>query len=101
MTQQDEKTRKYLKIFWITFLTPVLLLILIFIGISLGWFGYMPTVEEIANPQRHLASEVYSSDGKIMGTYFIENRNTVEYKDLSPYLVQALISREDHRFYKH
>jgi penicillin-binding protein 1A len=97
----DEKTKKYLKTFWIIFLTPLLLLVLVFIFILLGWFGYMPTVEELATPQHNLASEVYSADGKILGTYYIENRNVIEYKDLSPHLVHALISREDKRFYKH
>ena len=61
----------------------------------------MPTFEDLENPERNLASEVYSTDGKILGTYYYENRNNIEYKDLSPYVVQALIAREDHRFNKH
>jgi len=101
MKHLDEKTKKYIKIFWIGLITPLIVLILLFTCISLGWLGYMPTIEELATPQHHLASEVYSADGKIMGTYFIENRNIIEYKDLSPYLTKALIAREDRRFYKH
>lgn len=95
------KHKKYLKISGAIVLIPITLLIILFTCISLGWLGYMPTFEDLDNPQRNMASEVYSDDGKILGTYYIENRNTVEYKDLPPYLVNALIAREDHRFYKH
>lgn len=101
MKNLNDKQKKYLKNFWIIFLTPIFLLILLFTFISFGWLGFMPTFEDLENPERNLASEVYSTDGKILGTYFYENRNTVEYKDLSPYIVQALIAREDHRFNKH
>ncbi len=102
MKNLNDKQKKYLNIFWIIFLTPIFLLVLIFTLISLGWLGFMPTFEELENPLRNLATEVYSTDGKIIGTYYLdENRNTIEYKDLSPYLVQALIAREDQRFMKH
>jgi penicillin-binding protein 1A len=101
MEPLQTKHKKYLKIFGAILLTPILLLIILLTCISLGWMGYMPTFEDLDNPQRNIASEVYSNDGKILGTYYIENRNTVEYKDLSPFLVNALVAREDHRFYKH
>lgn len=68
----------------------------------MGWFGFMPTFEDLENPTKNVASEIHSEDGMIIGTfYYGENRNIVEYKDLSPYLVQSLIAREDHRFRKH
>ena len=102
MKNLNDKQKKYLNIFWIIFLTPTFLLFIIFTLISLGWLGFMPTFEDLENPLRNLATEIYSTDGKIIGTYYLdENRNTVEYKDLSPYLVQALIAREDQRFMKH
>lgn len=102
MENLNDKQKKYLKIFWILFITPLAFLFILFFFISMGWVGFMPTFEELENPQRSLASEVYSEDGKVLGTiYQKENRNNVEYKDLSPYLIQALIAREDHRFSKH
>lgn len=69
----------------------------------MGWIGgEMPSFEMLDNPTKNLASEVYSDDGKVLGTFYLdENRNNIEYKDLSPYLVQALLAREDHRFKKH
>ena len=103
MENLSDKQKKYLKIFWIIFLSPIILFLLIIFFVSLGWIGgEMPSFEVLDNPTKNLASEVYSDDGKILGTFYLdENRNNVEYKDLSPYLVQALIAREDHRFKKH
>ena len=61
----------------------------------------MPTFEELENPQTNLATEIISCDGKVLGTYYVENRSNVYYSDLSPYLPQALISIEDERFEQH
>lgn len=72
-------------------------------AISNGWIGYMPPIEELQNPINRYATQVYSSDGKIMGTwnYNKENRILVDYSQLSPSLVQALVATEDVRFYDH
>lgn len=103
MENLSDKQKKYLKIFWIIFLSPIVLFFLIIFLVSMGWLGgEMPSFEVLDNPTKNLASEVYSEDGKILGTFYLdENRNNLEYKDLSPYLIQALIAREDHRFKKH
>lgn len=102
MTNRNSNENNFLKYFWIIVLTPITLGVLIIILTALGWLGFMPTIEDLQNPSRDLASEVISEDGKILGTFYLnENRNPVEYKDLSPFLVQALIAREDHRFTKH
>lgn len=102
MTNHNLKHNKYLKYFWIIILAPISVGILIIFLTAMGWLGFMPTIEDLQNPSRDLASEVISEDGKILGTFYLsENRNPVEYKDLSPFLVQALVAREDHRFQKH
>lgn len=102
MTNRNSNHNNYLKYFWIIILTPISLGLLIIFLTAMGWLGFMPTIEDLQNPSRDLASEVISEDGKILGTFYLsENRNPVEYKDLSPFLVQALIAREDHRFNKH
>ncbi len=74
-----------------------------FYAINNGWIGYMPPIEELQNPINRYATQVYSSDGKIMGTwnYNRENRVLVDYSQLSPSLVQALVATEDVRFYDH
>ena len=63
----------------------------------------MPPIEELQNPINRYATQIYSSDGKIMGTwnYNKENRILVDYSQLSPSLVQALVATEDIRFYDH
>ena len=86
---------------WLWFAGFWAFVILIFTGISLGLFGFMPSFEELENPQKNLASEIISGDGKLLGTYFIENRTNVHYSQLSPHLVEALIATEDFRFYNH
>jgi penicillin-binding protein 1A len=99
--EQKEKFRKYRKYLWWAALSPLLLIVFIMSLISLGVFGDVPDIEEIENPRSNLASEVISSDTKLLGTYFVENRSQVDYKSLSPHLVHALVATEDERFYDH
>ena len=88
--------------FWCIFAGGCLFLVLLFWFISLGWIGYLPPLEELQNPKNRYASEVFSSDLQSLGRYYRkENRVGVQYKDLSPYLVDALVSTEDVRFYEH
>lgn len=73
---------------------------------SLIWFGiigYSPDIAHLQNPINKSASQVFSADGKIIGTYNIDraNRIPVAYSKLSPYLVRALVATEDERFYDH
>ena len=69
--------------------------------ISAGRLGYMPTFEELENPKSNLASEIYSSDGVLLGKYFIENRSNSTFSELDTNLVNALVATEDIRFYSH
>lgn len=74
-----------------------------FVAIWNGWIGYMPPIEDLQNPINRYASQVYSADGKVLGTWNLnkENRILVGYDKLSPYLVKALVATEDERFYEH
>ena len=100
-SKQSGNGSKAIKAIWITFLSVVVLIILFFWSVAKGLFGEMPTFEELENPQTNLATEIISADGKILGTYYIENRSNVRYSELSPYLPQALVSIEDARFEEH
>ena len=75
----------------------------LFYAIAEGWIGYMPPIEDLQNPINRFATQVYSADGKLMGTwnYNKENRICVDYSQLSPHLVKALVATEDVRFYEH
>lgn len=88
---------------WTILLGGMLSLILAFVAISNGWIGYMPPIEDLQNPINRFATQVYSADGKVMGTwnYNRENRVLVDYTQISPSLIQALVATEDVRFYQH
>lgn len=93
--------KKYLKYLWVFYFSLLGFIFLLLVVISLGWLGYMPTFEELENPKSNLASEVYSSDQKLLGKYYIENRSNVHFNELSPNLVNALLATEDARFTEH
>jgi len=63
----------------------------------------MPPLEDLQNPISRYATQVYTADGTVMGTWNLnrENRICVPYSNLSPYLVKALVATEDARFYEH
>lgn len=92
-----------IKFLWGTFATVVSLVFVSFVAIWNGWIGYMPDIEDLHNPISRYASQVYSADGKLIGTYSMnrENRIHVSYENLSPYLIKALVATEDERFYEH
>lgn len=64
-------------------------------------FGKSPGLDELENPKVEKASELYTSDGVLIGTYFRENRSPISFSKISPLLVKALIATEDARFYDH
>src|ERR1035437_2002448 len=87
---------------WILLFFTVLFLYIVCVEINFLWlFGYSPSVPDINNPSQNVASEVYASNGKLIGKFFVENRTPVEYKDLSSLLVKTLVATEDSRFYSH
>src|SRR5690606_16887488 len=63
----------------------------------LGYFGKMPAWDDLENPKHELASEVYSSDGVLLGKYYRENRSPVKFSEISPNVLNALIVTEDTR----
>lgn len=97
----EKKTRKYLRRLWVLVLAPFLLIFLILFMVSMEWFGELPNIVELQNPKLNLATEIISSDGKILGKYYAENRVNVKFKELSPFLVNGLIATEDARFQNH
>ena len=98
---KESNSNSLIKWVWILVLTPVLSLFLLVLLTSLGVFGALPTIEDLANPRSNLASEIISSDQEVIGKFYIENRINVRYDELSPKLVNALISTEDARFHDH
>ncbi len=76
-------------------------ILLLFLMMRIGACGYIPDLEEIKNPKSLLATNIYSEDYELLGSYYIQNRTEVRFEELSPWLVKALIATEDKRFYEH
>jgi penicillin-binding protein 1A len=92
---------QYIKNFWKIIGFGVLFVIIFISSVGLGLFGELPTFRDLENPKSNLASEVLSSDGKVLGSYFVQNRSNAKFNELSPNLINALIATEDIRFYEH
>jgi penicillin-binding protein 1A len=95
--------KKSIRIFWMIFLGGLGAFVLLILLIMLGVFGRLPGLKELENPSIIQASEVIATDGTLMGRFYSEkgNRSVVSYKDISPYVVNALVATEDERFYDH
>lgn len=94
---------KIIRLLWLIFALGVLSVGLLFVAIAKGWIGYMPAIEQLENPIDKYASQVFSSDGEVLGSYARSgnNRIYVGYNDISPHLINALIATEDVRFLEH
>jgi len=95
--------KRFIHILWGMLVLGVLSTVLAFVAIWYGWIGYMPPISELQNPINRFATQVYSADGKVIGTWNEnrENRVCIPYNTLSPHLVHALVATEDIRFYDH
>jgi penicillin-binding protein 1A len=100
--QPNQPFGVYIKIIWGVTGLLIVSTIVFFWLISIGKLGFMPSFDELENPQSLVATEIITADGKQLGKYFkTENRSLVKYEELSPNLVTALIATEDERYYKH
>lgn len=98
------RNRRIVKFLWISFLSLGAIIALFLLLIYNGVIGYMPPIEELEDPHDKLASVVIASDGTTeLGRYFAGagNRVNSDYKTVSPYVIDALISTEDERYYDH
>ncbi len=93
----------FIGILWTLLVLAIVAVGGVFWAIADGRIGYMPPIDELQNPINRFASQVYSADGKLMGTYSLsrENRVMVSYSQLPQSLVEALVATEDARFYEH
>lgn len=93
--------KRSVKILWRLFFGGFAFFALLLLCANFGLFGKMPSVTELENPEADLASEIYTSDGILMGKYYSENRSEVKYNEISPNVIHALVATEDERFYDH
>jgi penicillin-binding protein 1A len=92
---------RYNQIFWKTILGFIAFIALIFIATGFGLFGELPSFRDLENPKSNQASVIYTSDKTELGNYFVQNRSNINYQDISPNVINALISTEDERFKEH
>lgn len=94
---------KFNRIFWSTFGIGIICIALLFLFISIGWLGYLPAIDQLQNPINKYATELYSSDLKLIGSFSesSDNRIKIEYDQISSNVVNALVATEDERFYDH
>ena len=95
--------RTFVHFLWGGLVFVVAFCLLFFVAVWNGWIGYMPDMDALSNPIDKFATQVYSSNGKLIGTWNEDNANrvAVDYNSLSPNLVHALVATEDERFYEH
>ena len=92
---------EYTRKFWQLFKYGFLGIILLFFFASWGFFGKMPSFDDLENPDSNVATEIISADGVMIGKFYKENRTPVKYHELPQHLVKALVATEDERFYEH
>ena len=94
--------KKFIIWFWSLFGAGTIAIVLLFWMITMGWLGYLPPLDELQNPKNKFATEVISADMQLLGRYYRnENRVSVDYTDISPNMINALIATEDVRYYDH
>lgn len=99
--QRNKGWKKWVKLTWMAFFAAVIGIAGLFFAVSAGFLGEMPEISELDNPDIYVASEIYSSDGVLLGKFEKEKTQPITYKDLPPYLVYALQAKEDERFREH
>ena len=103
-TRKKKKTKKkgsFITLFWLLLLSIVVAVALLFLLASFGVFGSLPDETSLENPEKNLATEIITTDGKVIGKFYKENRTPVAYQELPEHLKNALLATEDIRFYDH
>lgn len=93
--------KRYLIVFWSIIGAGLLGVVMLFVGIVNGWFGELPSTQQLENPENNLASRIYAENGELLGKYYTQNRSKITYDQLSPHLINALVATEDARFEQH
>ncbi len=97
-SDESPRVNKWAKRMWLLVFAGVLGLVFLFVGLS---FTDLPSVEELENPRSEEATQVFATNGEVLGRFYTENRVPISFEELSPNIVKALIATEDERYYAH
>ena len=99
---KKEPFRLIINVFWGIIISGIIITIIIFYGAGTGYYGSMPDLQQLENPKTNLATQIFSSDGVVLGKYYYEdNRTPIQFNELPENIVNGLIATEDERFYSH
>lgn len=100
-TLQPADIRRYNWYIWRTVIALFAFVVIMITLTIFDVFGQLPSFRDLENPKSNQATEVLSSDKQVLGTYYVQNRSNVTYRELSPNVINALVATEDKRFYEH
>ena len=95
------KNKKFFLAFWSVFFSSTSIIVFLFYLIAIGKMGYMPSFQELENPNSSLATEVISTDHQVIGKFYLQNRSNIGFENINENLKDALLATEDIRFYNH
>lgn len=101
LTPEEPDHKRHIIRMWKIYAGVIVAFFLLFIGVSQGLLGALPTFIELESPKSSLASEVYASDGVLLGKFYLVDRSNVTYEQIPPHTINALVATEDARFYQH
>ncbi len=96
-----QSMKRSVKILWQLFIAGILVFTLVVLALYFNWAGNMPPEHLYENPSNNLSSEVFATDGALMGRYYVQDRSNSRYEEISPNVFNALIATEDERFFDH
>ncbi len=99
--EKKPRLKRSIRLLWRFFIGFFVIFIGLVTAINYGLMGYMPSMTELENPQSALSSDVYATDGTILGRYYVQDRSNCKYQDISRNVIDALLATEDERFYDH
>lgn len=105
-SKRNKHTNKYvtwriLKYFLLAIISIICVCALLVASVYIGFWGTLPTYDELRHIRNDEASMLYTEDGEMIGKYYIENRTNINYKNIPSNAIDALVATEDARFYQH
>ncbi|MDA0079409.1 penicillin-binding protein 1A [Brachyspira hyodysenteriae] len=89
------------KKFYIVSMILIFSIITIVFAILVADIVIQPDVQAVELYKPTIPTKIYDIKGEVISEFFTEQRALVEYKDLPPQLIEAIISMEDNNFMSH